>query len=280
MNNVESILSEEDLADLQWAHRHLENPSLAARISHVIGFPIENGLKVLPRSWYQRIHDAAELSILKTLKVAVSSMDHIAPHPAHNGIHKIMVMGSGALGGFFGPVALLAELPITTSLIMRTIADIAHSQGEDLSDINAQVACMEVFALGGRSKDDDASETGYYGLRTALALHFTPVMDYVNGGIGINIPAAIGLVRAISARFGVVISDKAAAQMIPVAGAVSGALLNLIFMQHFQDMARGHFIVRRLEREYGVEEIRVEYEKIGREADAEKNKDYSALDGW
>ena len=278
MNSVESILSEEELADLQWAHRHLENPSLAARISHVIGFPIENGLKVLPKSWYQRIHGAAEQSIMKTLKVAISSMDHIAPHPAHNGIHKVMVIGSGALGGFFGPVALLAELPITTSLIMRTIADIAHSQGEDLSDINAQIACMEVFALSGRSKDDDASETGYYGLRTALALHFTPIMDYVNGG-GINIPAAIGLVRAIAARFGVVISDKAAAQMIPVVGAVSGALLNLIFMQHFQDMARGHFIVRRLERQYGVEEIRLQYERIGREAD-EENKEYSNLEGW
>jgi hypothetical protein len=41
----------------------------------------------------------------------------------------------------------------------------------------------------------------------------------------------------------------------------------VLFIDHFQDMARGHFIVRRLEREYGEEEIRKRYEQLlaGRE---------------
>ena len=33
-------------------------------------------------------------------------------------------------------------------------------------------------------------------------------------------------------------------------------------MDHFQDMARGHFVVRRLERKYGQEEVRRLYEEI------------------
>jgi hypothetical protein len=95
----------------------------------------------------------------------------------------------------------------------------------------------------------------------------------------VHVPAGVNLIRGIVSRFGIVISDKAAAEMVPVVGAISGALLNLVFMQHFQDTARGHFIVRRLERQHGSDRIQTEYERIShREAEAEKS--YSPLEGW
>ncbi|UTW12556.1 hypothetical protein [Marinobacterium rhizophilum] len=34
-----------------------------------------------------------------------------------------------------------------------------------------------------------------------------------------------------------------------------GALINSLFNGHFQDIARGHFTVRRLERVYGPEQV-------------------------
>ncbi|HRZ21620.1 MAG TPA: EcsC family protein, partial [Bacteroidales bacterium] len=61
--------------------------------------------------------------------------------------------------------------------------------------------------------------------------------------------------------FGIQITEKAAAQAIPAIGAAGGALINTIFMDHFQDMAKGHFIVRRLERKYGKEAIQDLYGK-------------------
>ncbi|MNW10716.1 hypothetical protein D3C71_2079900 [compost metagenome] len=60
-------------------------------------------------------------------------------------------------------------------------------------------------------------------------------------------------------RFGVVVSEKFAAQAVPVIGAVAGATLNTIFIGYYQDMARGHFIVKRLERKYGFESVRLVY---------------------
>jgi hypothetical protein len=63
-------------------------------------------------------------------------------------------------------------------------------------------------------------------------------------------------------RFGVPVSEKIVAQSLPVVGAAGGALLNTLFIDHFQDMARGHFIVRRLERRYGKEVVRVAYLRI------------------
>ena len=269
----------QELKDLIWAHRRLEHPSFAARLSHVIGSPIEQGFKLLPKSWYQRLDAAVEISIRKSLDVAIGSMNHITPKAAHVNFHKLMAVGAGAVGGFFGPITLLAELPIMTVLMLRAIADIADGEGEDMSQPEAKLACMEVFALGGRSKEDDAAEAGYYGIRAMISFHFSASVIPMESSPAGLIPGGIEFVRAIAARFGVVVQDKAAARMVPVAGAISGALLNLLFMNHFQDMARGHFIVRRLERKYGIEYIRKIYQRIG-DKESEHDKVYSPLEGW
>jgi len=47
-----------------------------------------------------------------------------------------------------------------------------------------------------------------------------------------------------------------------VVGAFGGATINVLFIDHFQDMARGHFIVRRLERKYGHDEVEKKYKEI------------------
>jgi len=41
-------------------------------------------------------------------------------------------------------------------------------------------------------------------------------------------------------------------------------LINTIFIDHFQNMARGHFIIRRLERLYGKDLVKQEYDKLDR----------------
>jgi predicted outer membrane lipoprotein len=74
-------------------------------------------------------------------------------------------------------------------------------------------------------------------------------------------PALIRLTTLIAARFGIVVSEKAAAQAVPIIGAAAGALINTLFIEHFQNMARGHFIVRRLEKVHGAEPVRLMYEK-------------------
>lgn len=273
-------LSELESADLRWAYQHLEHPSLAARLSDLLAVPIEEGLALLPKGWRRRLERTAETSIYRSLKLAVSSMDLIAPAKSRNLLHKFMVSGIGAAGGFFGPLTLFAELPVTTTLILRSIADIAHAEGEDLTKRETRMACVQVFALGGRTKEDNAADLGYYGLRITMGLYFErDILEYAANTQGPHIPAAIEIIRSIAARFGVVISDKVAAQMVPVAGALSGAMLNLIFMSHYQDVAKGHFIVRRLERTHGIETIKDGYQQlIDEEAVAEK--DFSPVEGW
>jgi hypothetical protein len=58
------------------------------------------------------------------------------------------------------------------------------------------------------------------------------------------------------------LSEKAAAEMLPLVGAVGGAFINDLFVRHFQSMARSHFVMRRLERSYGRRYIEAEYRKL------------------
>jgi hypothetical protein len=72
-------------------------------------------------------------------------------------------------------------------------------------------------------------------------------------------PPIVRLITQLSSRFGTVVSEKVFVQGVPVIGALGGATINLLFVDHFQEVARGHFIVRRLERKYGKKEVKEEY---------------------
>lgn len=280
---VATGLPAEATRELMWSYRQLEHPSLAARLSDVIASPIGEGIKLLPRDWRKRIDRGVEASMMQAFELALLSLrerPYTGSGTASTLSHKLMAVGTGAVGGFFGPLSTLAELPIATTLMMRSIADIAASEGEHLRDNpDARLACVQVFALGGRTRDDEDAEVGYYGMRITLGLHFENVIEYVGKSDGPHIPGIINLVRAVAARFGVVVSDKFAAQMVPIAGALSGATLNLIFMQHYQHVARGHFIVRRLERSYGVERVREAYQQLA-ERESSEAQEFSPIEGW
>ena len=145
--------------------------------------------------------------------------------------------------------------------MLRSIADIARSEGEDLDSKEVRFACLEVFALGGPTSDDDAAESGYFGVRAALAGVMSDAAKYVasSGATSEGAPILMRLIAQIAARFSIPVTEKAVAQAIPIIGAAGGALINTLFIDHFQGIARGHFVVRRLERLYGEELIRTTY---------------------
>ena len=67
------------------------------------------------------------------------------------------------------------------------------------------------------------------------------------------------LMNAIAARFSAQVSEQVAAKSIPAIGAVLGAVVNTVFIDHFQQTAHGHFTVRRLERLYGSAAVEAAY---------------------
>jgi len=264
LKSLPMAFDDQDLEALRSAHFTLEHPSLAARLSSVVGTPIDMAIQLLPRSWYKRYHQATETAIAKALETAVSSMRRKHEDSAHEVYYKALVAGSGGLAGFFGLPGLLIELPVSTTLMIRGIAEIARDEGEDIHTTEAQMACVEVFALGGKVESDDAAETGYYGIRLALSGYMSAAVAHVaqQGFHADSGPIVFRLVNAVASRFGVAVSQRAATQIVPVIGAISAATVNTIFMQHFQSMARAHFTIRRLERKYGEALVRSNYESF------------------
>jgi len=252
----------EDLNQLKYAKNILENPGITSKIAAAVGMPIEGLLTRLPVKWSGQIQSITHKSLKHALDVAVLTINRRGKRAtASNRSHKLATAVSGGLGGALGVATLVFELPVTTVIMFRSIADIARSEGEDIGTIEAKVACMEVFALGGKSESDNSSETGYYTARALLAREISEAAKYL-AGKGLAEKGAPVLARfatAVASRFSPIVAQKVAASAVPIVGAVGGALINTIFMNHFQDMARGHFIIRRLERNYGREEVQKQY---------------------
>jgi hypothetical protein len=253
-------ISESHKKELLVAKSLLENPGLAVKITHFIGTPIEKGLALLPDNWHKNIAKVTEKSLLKASEAAIFTMKDI-PGESSNHWHKFGAAVSGGVGGFFGLAAIAVELPISTSIMLRSIADIARSEGELITTPETKMACLEVFALGGESDLDDSSESGYFAIRAALAKSVSEAAEFmVKKGITDEAaPVLIKLISKIAEKFGVQVTQKAAAQAVPAIGAAGGAIINTLFIDHFQDMARGHFIIRKLERVYGYDTVKNAY---------------------
>jgi len=256
-------LTPEDLAALQRAVQLLEHPSLAARLTNMVGRPIELIGTALPAAASKAISTATTKGLEFALKVALRTMQR-TPRAGSELLHKALAAASGAAGGALGLATLPVELPVSTVIMLRSIADIARREGEDLTDPEAALSCIQVFALGGRAKSDDASESGYFAVRAMLAKTVTEAARYIaeRGVIEEGAPILVRFLTMVASRFGVVVTQKVAAQALPELGALGGAAVNYAFIEHFQDVARGHFTVRRLERAHGPDLVRTEYDRI------------------
>jgi hypothetical protein len=269
---MSSDLDRADLDALEEAHALLEHPGLAAKLATVLGNPIEHALDRLPEGVSQQIHRAAQGALDRALRAALKTIHPERPVPRHaDRVHRILTGATGAVGGFFGLAGLAVELPVTTTLMLRSIAEIARREGEDLSEMETRLACLQVFAFGGTrreqkelAEDAEAADTGYYAVRSLLAKALSEAVEaVVERGIARESSSVlVRYVARVASRFSVTVSEKVAAEALPVLGAASGAAINVLFTRHFQEMGRGHFIVRRLERKYGPAAVRSAYEAL------------------
>lgn len=273
-------LEERDLRDLEKAVNLLEQDTITEKVTQVVGKPIDYLMSKLPKGAEKQIHSIVEKALHKAADSALWSLDNEPNREASTKTNKLFAAVSGAVGGAFGFTALAIELPVSTTIMLRSVADVARSEGFDLDKVETKQACLEVFALGGPSKDDDAVDTAYYATRsfTAEAMQILSkemaeiaARQSTANAVSNFTPTQTGkwlaaLIEKIAARFGVVITEKAAAQAVPIVGAVAGATLNIMFTDYYQDMARGHFIIKRLEKKYGFELTKAEYTKISNSA--------------
>ena len=268
-----------EYVELCEAARKLETQSVAMKVADRVGMPVEMLLHRLPKGAQKSIGAAVQKALEQCLQIALKVGTKPAlptgvmplpgmvpfralpkPRAQRRRAHVAAAAMTGAVGGFFGLPGMLVELPITTTLMLHSIVEIARGQGEDLSDPANALACLEVFALGpGGKREAEAIESAYYVSRAALAQATREATTFLiqKGAAKEGAPALVSFLSRVAARFGLEVSEKVAAELVPIAGALGGLTLNVMFSRHFQDVAR-------LERKYGTEEVRLQYERARR----------------
>lgn len=278
MNLTTNKITTKDLETLKHAKFTMQNLGWAIRNVNKIGNTVETGISYVPEKVLVKVQSITQVVLLKIIKANLLTIqkNKTFNKPAKN-TYKGIVTGTGALSGFFGSTTgfgtaiFASEVTLTTKFLMRTIMDIARSEGEDIYTLEGQMACLQVFALGGESKDDDGMETSYYTTRIALNSTINKVsasglkagLDSLVKGASVLGSNYIGnYISKIAGRLSLIISEKFLAQAVPIIGAVGGGGLNYVFVDHFQKMASAHFTIRHLERKYGEAEIKLAYETI------------------
>jgi hypothetical protein len=262
--NLEITIADREA--LRRAVQSLEHPSLAARLTNIVGKPVELIGYALPSFASKAIAFCHLEGTRSGAQARVAHAARFTPGPIRNFCTEGWLRHRRS-GRHVWP----GGAPCRTARFDRHHAafdrGLARSEGEDLSDPEATLSCVEMFALGGRAGSADASESGYFAVRGVLAKTVTEAAKFVaeRGVLKEGAPILLKFVTQVAARFGLVVTQKVAAQALPVVGALGGAAVNYAFIEHFQDVARGHFTVRRLERIYGKERIRSEYDSIARE---------------
>jgi hypothetical protein len=284
-----SEITAAEKSDLIRAKGLAENPGLAGKITAALGVPMERGFAMLPKDWPAKVESATNAALEKALKFAVASLGRSGDGSSEM-LHKVLAGASGALGGTFGFATMALELPVSTTIMLRSIAQIARDEGADLTRPEMKLACLEVLGLGtpplskktplapavpaaegaapeaapapeAPANPAPRSDSIYWAFREEIG---SPMVEAATLLATRTIcktssPAMARFFTVLSRRFSVVVSQIVAAKAVPLLGAAGGAATNVLFMSHFQEMARAHFIIKRLEGRYGIDAVRELY---------------------
>ena len=232
----------------QIAARYKSAGGLGINVLNVIGGSAEGLIDRLPSVVRQNLESATVKALHQAMKAATSSRSLVPDQKSW--LNQAVSAAMGAAGGAGGLPTAMAELPVTTTLLLRVIQGVAVEHGFDPLSENVQFDCVQVFSAAGPLSDDDGADLGFLSARVALSGR-----------------AMQAVIAKVAPRLAVVLGQKLAAQAVPVLGAVAGAATNYAYTSYYQDMAHVHFGLRKLAidadipQEKLVERLR---EKVGR----------------
>lgn len=204
-----------------------------------VGVQVEDGMKLLPAPVRGQIEKAAKVALEKSYSVASKSRQGPLQNiVATDRMNRLLGTLTGALGGAGGLPTALAELPIATTVIFRSIQNGAQSYGEDPLSEETRIECLRVFGAGGPLDHDDGIDTTFIGAR-----------------IGLSGAAVHGLIAKVAPRFATVLSQKLASQAVPLLGAAAGAGTNYAFIGYYTEMAHVHFGLRAASRTHDPDQV-------------------------
>lgn len=229
MNVILTPLEEIDLdTELEaLAVRYRGANGLGIQILNMIGGQAEKLIDQLPAGVRAGIDEGTETALKIALKVAQGSRGVIKDQPRW--LSTMTTTTLGAAGGIGGLPSAMAELPVTTTVLLRAIQGVAAENGFDPAEEGTQFDCIQVFAASGPLGKNDGADLAFFSTRVAVT------------GTAVQ-----SLIARVAPKLAVVMGHKLAAQMVPFLGAVAGAATNYAYTSYYQDIAHVHFRLRKL----------------------------------
>ena len=271
------------------AANFFQNPGRVIRGLNWLGGKIDETQKLLP----PKIQNALSAVVTNTLQKAISVTLRTVPaetieadlasatkaSKAKGYLHSAAAVVTGGASGFFGLEAALIELPVSTMVMMRSIAETGREFGEDMSDPSAALQCLLVLTLGAPSQGDQINETAYYAARMSLGTIIGSAATFVAANRTKAIasaienksaPELIRLLAHVAKIFELQVSKKFLAKAVPIIGAVGGASVNATFSEFYNKAARYHFGIRKLERKYGESAVKKKFDVLTQSVQMDK----------
>ena len=205
-----------------------------------LGGKIEKQMAHLPPSFRKKVESLTGEALQRALELADKGRN--APDFGPRAAPALAAL-TGAIGGAGGIASSLAELPVTVTVILHAILRAAEAEGFDTSLPEVRAEALRVLAAGGPLDFDDGVDTAFLGARLTLSG-----------------PAVHKILASVVPGFATALSQKLAAQAIPVLGAVTGAALNTAFLTYYRELAHIRFALLRLSIQHGAEAVRMAFE--------------------
>ncbi|MEL7164802.1 MAG: EcsC family protein [Pseudomonadota bacterium] len=216
---------DEEIARL--AERHQAAGGVGITLLNMLGTQLDGLIDRLPRDVQDQLGQATQGALVHALRVASRSRGIVPDQPAW--MNRAVGSAMGAAGGFGGLPSALAELPVTTTMLLRLIEGVAVEHGFDPTADSVRFDCVQVFAAAGPLAHDDGADVGFLSARMAIS--------------GAAMQA---LITRVAPKLAAALGQKLAAQTIPVLGAAAGAATNYAYVNYYTDIAHVHFGLRRL----------------------------------
>lgn len=219
-----------EIAALARRYRRANGPVMG--LVTKLGGSFEKQLALMPAGLRDRAGRLTETALRQAWALAEQGGRRL-PDPGRRG-HMLAAMAAGAAGGAGGVATALAELPVTVTVILTAIRSEALAAGLDPADPLVAAESLKVFAAGSPLAQDDGIDTSFLSARLTLTG-----------------PALQGLISAVAPRLAAALTQKLAAQAVPVLGAAAGAALNAAFLSYYREVAAIRFALLRLAERHG-----------------------------
>lgn len=215
------------------ARQYVDAGGLGIEMLNLVGNSAEGLVERLPQFLRSRMDRLTRMALERAFSAASGSRRYLRDRG--DWFNRAATTFSGAAGGAGGFAGAVVEMPVTVTLLLRAMLDIADEHGLDPESEEVRLECLRVFAAAGPMAEDDGADFGLLAVRLSVS------------GQSVQ-----GLISKVAPKLSISLGQKFAAQAAPVIGAFVGASINYTFARYYQEVARVHFGIMRLAQESGI----------------------------